>query len=367
MSTATYIENAFDFEKIVQMSFKNMGFDVIPNKKDNEPGYDFIVKKGKHLLVVQVKNHKRPLSISVVHKFREFMDNSKIKRGVLISAKGFSRNALVSVEMEKMRNFYLGHFDESQRKVLWDYPQKGITEKSSVTKKCKVAKSHYISVFTAKGGVGKTTVAGHLAGAFALSGYKTNIIDGDPELNLYRVTGGIAVAPNVRSGEDSIIKVSKEVDWEESDNKGNAVTILDCSPALERNNVSLLEKTQSFIIPTSISPLEIGNNAEVLIRSVEQIRQYNAKASIFMLINKYSSFSRSEKQRFNNIKQLIEGLDDKKVFLIDPNVVNIRESRLLKTWGEKPDLSFRTVGGRCYPRDDFLTLAEFLLERVTIK
>jgi chromosome partitioning protein len=360
-ATTTYIENAFDFEKIIQMSFKNMGFDVIPNKKDNEPGYDFIVKKDKHLLAVQVKNHKRPLSINVVHKFREFMDSSKIKRGILISAKGFSNNALVSIEAEKLKNFYLGHFDESQRKILWDYPQKGMIVEPSV------AKSHYISVFTAKGGVGKTTIAAHLAGAFALSGYKTNIIDGDPELNLHRVTGGAAVAPNVRTGEDSIINVSKESDWQESDNKGSAVTILDCSPALERNNVALLKKTESFIIPTSISPLDIGNNAEVLIRSVEQIRQYNATAVIFMLLNKYASFSSSEIQRFKNVQRLLEDIGDKKVFLINPNVVNIRESRLLKTWGAKPDLSFRTVGGRCYPRDDFLTLAEFLLENVTIK
>jgi len=357
----TYIENAFDFEKIVQMSFKSMGFDVIPNKKDNEPGYDFIARKDKHLLAVQVKNHKRPLSIATVHKFREFIDDSKIKRGVLISAKGFSRNALVSVEAEKLKNFYLSHFDVSQRKVVWDYPQKGMMVEPTITK------SHYIAVFTAKGGVGKTTVAAHLAGAFSLVGYKTNIIDGDPELNLHRVTGGVAIAPNIRSGKDSIIKVSKEADWKEEDDRGSAVTILDCSPALERNNVALLKKTASFIIPTSISPLEIGNNAEVLIRSVEQIRKYNTKASIFMLMNKYSKFKQSEIQRFNNVKQFIEEIDDKKVFLLSPDLVNIRESQLLKTWGEKPDLSFRTVGGRCYPRDDFLTLSEFLLERIVIK
>ena len=361
MPTATYIENAFDFEKIIQMSFKNMGFDVIPNKKDNEPGYDFIVKKDKHLLVVQVKNHKRPLSINVVHKFREFMDSSKAKRGILISAKGFSHNALVSIEAEKLKNFYLGHFDVSQRKILWDYPQKGMTVEPSV------AKSHYISVFTAKGGVGKTTVAAHLAGAFALSGYKTNIIDGDPELNLYRITGGTAVAPNIRSGEDAIINVSKESDWQESDSKGNAVTILDCSPALERNNVALLKKTASFIIPTSISPLDIGNNAEVLIRSIEQIRQYNVKASIFIVLNKYYLFNQSEMQRFKNVRKFIENIADKKVFLVNPDLVNIRESQLLKGWGGKPDLSFRTVAGRCYPRDDFLTLAEFLLENIAIK
>ena len=45
----------------------------------------------------------------------------------------------------------------------------------------------YIGVFTSKGGVGKTTVAAHLAGAFALMGYDVMLLDLDPDKNLRKL------------------------------------------------------------------------------------------------------------------------------------------------------------------------------------
>ena len=42
-------------------------------------------------------------------------------------------------------------------------------------------------MFTCKGGVGKTTVAAHLAGAFALQGYDVILVDLDPDRNLRKL------------------------------------------------------------------------------------------------------------------------------------------------------------------------------------
>ena len=44
-------------------------------------------------------------------------------------------------------------------------------------------KTTYIGVFTCKGGVGKTTISAHLAGAFALNGYDVGLIDLDHQQN----------------------------------------------------------------------------------------------------------------------------------------------------------------------------------------
>ncbi len=361
------IENAFDFEKVIQMKFKRIKYNVIPNTRDNEPSYDFVAEKGESKFAVQVKNYKKPVNVRTVHNFKEFLDNGLFSRGIIISSKGFSTPALNSILAEKPRNLYLGQIDDNLDKIIWSYPKGGISidkaahiEKETTKQK---NKTQVISVFTAKGGVGKTTVAAHLAGALALCGYKTQIIDGDPEHNLYRITGRIAKAFNPRTGKSNDIDVS--INYTNNKQPTDYVfNVLDCSPAFEKNDDFLIKITNNFIIPTSLSPLEIGNNAEVLLRSTKEIRKKNKRANIFILLNKYSFMTKSENRRFQNIQSIFKEHCDQKVHFIDPKYVCIRDSKLLKNWGLEPDLSFKMLGGRCYPRDDFLNLADHLLEYI---
>jgi chromosome partitioning protein len=360
MSIAQSFENAFDFEKFIAIKFEDLGFEINLNNKQNEPGYDFLARKNQRIIAVQVKNFKNKVSIKQVTKFRDYMDRSNIKEGAIISSKGFSAPSIASIAAEKVQNFYMGHLNEN--KVVWDYLSKNIDKTPEEQKPC-----HYISVFTAKGGVGKTVVSAHLAGAFAISGYKVNIIDGDPEENLYRLTGENATVPNSRTGKNTTINVSKVSEWNPTAPHKESITIFDCSPAFERNSLDLLEKTESFIIPTSLSPLEIGNSAEVLLRTIEQIRECNTNASIFILLNKYYTQNKRDQQRYSHIKKIISYLNDNQCLMIDPEEeVSIRESRMLRNWGSEPDLAFKTVAGRCYPRDDFLKLTEYLMEHLDI-
>lgn len=360
MSIAQSFESAFDFEKFIAIKFEDLGFIVKLNDKQNEPGYDFLAIKDQRIIAVQVKNFKNKVSIKQVTKFRDYMDRSNIKEGAIISSKGFSAPSIASIAAEKVQNFYMGHLSEN--KVVWDYLSKNIDKKDKEQKPC-----HYISVFTAKGGVGKTVISAHLAGAFAISGYKVNIIDGDPEENLYRLTGKSTIVPNSRTGKNTTINVSKVSDWDSTAPHKESITVFDCSPAFERNSLDLLKKTESFIIPTSLSPLDIGNKAEVLLRTIEQIRECNTKASIFIILNKYYAKNKRDQQRYKDIKIIISNLKDGKCLLIDPEEeVSIRESRILRNWGSESDLGFKTVAGRCYPRDDFLKLTEYLMEHLDI-
>jgi chromosome partitioning protein len=360
MSVAQCFESAFDFEKFIAIRFEDLGFSIKLNDKQNEPGYDFLAIKGQRVIAVQVKNYKNKVSITPVTKFRDYMDRSNIKEGAIISSKGFSAPAIAAIAAERVPNFYMGHLNNNQ--VVWDYLAKKIERDTTQQQSC-----HYISVFTAKGGVGKTVVSAHLAGAFAISGYKVNIVDGDPEENLYRLTGDSAIVPNSRTGKSNAVRVSKISDWSETNQQDETITVFDCSPSFERNNLELLKKTESFIIPTSLSPLEIGNNAEVLLRTIEQIRECNATASLFILINKYYAQNKQDKQRYTDIKVIFAALGDGKCTLIDPeHAVSIRESRILRNWGSEPDLAFKSVAGRCHPRDDFLKLTEYLMEHLNI-
>jgi Mrp family chromosome partitioning ATPase len=61
------------------------------------------------------------------------------------------------------------------------------TVADSFQAKASSAEPLYIGVFTAKGGVGKTTIAAHLAGAFALMGQSVVLLDLDPDRNLRKL------------------------------------------------------------------------------------------------------------------------------------------------------------------------------------
>ena len=57
---------------------------------------------------------------------------------------------------------------------------------------------------------------------------------------------------------------------------------------------------------------------------------------------------------------------------IDPDEVAIRNSKQLFYWGyhiysgEKPELAFTTIGGKCAPKADFLNLLDYLEEHSDI-
>jgi cellulose biosynthesis protein BcsQ len=148
--------------------------------------------------------------------------------------------------------------------------------------------------------------------------------------------------------------------------------ICDCSPALERNPIQLVEKFQYCIIPTTLNPLGINKHGKVIQDTVQQIRRINQNAHLFVLVNNFKDPGR---QRLRLLKKIyletykqISQTDDK-FHCIDPEEVCIRTSDQLYYWGihvlENPDnpssrLAFDLIGGRSYPRDDFINLADYI-------
>jgi len=230
-------------------------------------------------------------------------------------------------------------------------------------------KTTYIGVFTCKGGVGKTTISAHLAGAFALNGYDVGLIDLDHQQNLRKILGEGVYLPATRGNIGSVISVLTKDEWDEGDYKDTKIVVCDCNPEFEANPREYIRKFDYCIIPTTLNPLGINKNADVIKRTLSAIRRENTRAELFVLIN---SLQTDEPNRNNLLNQALQTQfkqlreTDSRLHYINPAECAIRFSKQLLYWGfhlfdgAKPQLAFKTVGRYSYPRMDFLKLVDFL-------
>jgi chromosome partitioning protein len=385
VSQSIQINDPTDFEKVVALSFKRKGYEIIMPPA-NTKGYDIELRKDNQCIAVQVKNHKAKCSTSQVKKFQSFLEqsnaSSKFTQGWFISASGYSQPALTDINAEQTANFRLGIFTADKDQVDWVYPAGDVPPHSHTIN---YRETKYFGVFTCKGGVGKTTVAAHLAGAFALMGYDVILLDLDPDRNLKKLfaqdindeDASIFIPPVHKHEIGTTITVLNSNEWVKEDYPDVKIIICDCSPVLSENPRSLVEKFDYCIIPTTLNPLGVSKNGDVIIRTFEHIRELNSNAEMFALINNYNSaqsFSKKNQVLRDHLQKslLPYTSKDPKCKFIDPDMAHIRYSLSLLYWGyhivegNKPELAFRTIGGRSFPRTDFLQLAEYLEEHTTI-
>lgn len=346
---------------------------------ENTKGYTFEACKGADLVAVLVKEHRAPANLAHVAQFQEYLTLDAARRftgGWVVSASGFSNPAKTSVRAEEPRNLRLGTF--SGGVLNWDYPV-GITPPPPEPPQAK-ARLRYFGVFTCKGGVGKTTVSAHLAGAFALMGFDVVLVDLDPDKNLRKLflqgpqeDGGDAslYIPGKRGTPGATITVLNHDEWNEKENPDVKIVVCDCSPVLTENPKELVSKFDYCVIPTTLNPLGVAKKADVITRTFGQIREMNQKAEMFAVINAYDAQADAA-ERNRLLLTLLKGeLDrytskDAKCKFIHPDDAKIRYSVALFYWGihivkgTKPELAFKEVAGRSYPRTDFLQLAEYL-------
>ena len=360
--------DSLGFEQHIQAIFRGNGYDVTPNEKQNEPGYDFITEKNGERCIVQVKAWKKRVTANTVSRFLEFCYENAY-RGIIVSLNGFSDSSHVLVSTDGSKKIFLGEYNDQTNKIKF-YPIDSTGEPEptdpippeEVRVKPEPIK---LAVVTHKGGVGKTTVSAHLAGALALGGKNVVLVDGDPQNSLCSlVNGGDIEVPNQKTGKSSTIKVIDSLQWSAKATVRNDIIVADCSPVFSLNAKDIMSETDIFICPVELSPLSIGANAERLHSTYNEIRAVNKNAKIFILINKFNPKMSCSTIRLQVvIKTLVQKVvNDANFQLIDPKVAAIRESTLLKSFGENPKLEFLNVAGRCYPRQDFLALADFLLE-----
>ena len=345
-------------------------------------------------IAVEVKNHKAKTNIAQVCKFSEFLDLSSASHfthGWLISTSGFSKPALTHVRTERPANLKLG--TSTPYGIHWDYDPDKIDDEAPTDSPAWATSIHdqqvtYIGVFTCKGGVGKTTVSAHLAGAFALQGYDVILVDLDPDRNLRKLfiedqnaedeTASLYVPPHRKGFTGSTITVLNAEEWDEHQYPEIKIVICDCSPVLSENPARFVRRFDHCLIPTTLNPLGIAKNGDVITRTFRHIRAMNKKADLLTLINCYNddgSFVKRNRLLLTALEKHINEYkkEDSRCELINPLDAKIRRNDNLLYWGfhivdgTKPRLAFNEIFGRSVPRTDFLQLAEYLESRTSIK
>jgi cellulose biosynthesis protein BcsQ len=366
-SELSFTQNFVHFEQHVAKLFRKEGW-TVESVKPSSANYDFIVKKDNQVGAVQVKWLKSPVQKPQLSKFVDFLDTEagqKFNCGFFITTQGYGGSARALIRSWGDETPILCGI-AAQNEIIWinNNPDLASPEPPKPDK-------IYFGVFTCKGGVGKTTVAAHLAGAFVLQGFNVALVDLDPEKNLQKLIGDGVYLPKPRSVGESIEVYDRDA-WDEDAARDSKIVICDCSPAFERNPQELIKKFDYCIIPTTFNPLGINKHGQVIKDTVNDIRKINKNAHLFVLVNNFRQPTPRQMQLLKNVFSEayveISKVDDKFHF-IDPEEVCIRASIQLYYWGihllenpEEPrsELAFKLIGGKCLPREDFIDLADYI-------
>jgi chromosome partitioning protein len=360
--TMAGFEDKSEFEQDIMMWLAKAGWTV---KKPplHTTGYDIEATHGKDVVAIQLKNYRVPIKVPQIEKFFEFLElpaAARFTKGILIAASGYTRPALTYFKQANRDRIHLATYRDGKVTRLTGDEGEAEPPKRDLT---------YLGIFTCKGGVGKTTISAHLAGAFALSGYDAALVDLDPQRNLTTLLGEGIKLPGTDHKAGNTVTVYGIDEWDDKHLPDVSVVVCDCSPVLDANPLELIRKLSYCIIPTTLNPLGLNKNGHVIKRTIEAIRKVNPTAYLFVLINNYfddeSNRSRVLKEEYQRYFAELVRDDDRFVF-IDPEEVAIRSSKQLFYWGyhiyngDRYQLAFNPVGGRCLPKADFLNLLDYL-------
>lgn len=366
-SEPSFTKDFVHFQQHVSQLFQEEGW-TVETAKSNQANYDLIVKKDNQIGAVQVKWLKSDVSKPHLSKFVDYLETNagrKFNCGFFITTQGYGGSARALMRSWGQNPKIICGI-ATLNEIIWINDQPALPTPQP-PKPDKI----YFGVFTCKGGVGKTTIAAHLAGAFALAGFNVALVDLDPEKNLQKLLGDGVYLPKPNNVGESI-EVYDEQAWDEDAARDCKIVICDCSPAFERNPQELVKKFDYCLIPTTFNPLGINKHGKVIKDTVKDIRQINKNAHLFVLVNNFKSPTTRQMQLLKKVYfeayEEIRETDDK-FHCIDPEEVCIRSSDQLYYWGihllenpeeQQSELAFKLIGGKCKPREDFLDLADYI-------
>lgn len=353
------LPRATETERLALFLLRREGFSAQIAPPEQKHASIELFKPG-HRIAVKVRNQRAKVHLGQIEKFLDFLaQNERYGAGYFISTSGFTPSVYAYLREEKIPNF--------KPVILRDDRLHFDCEK--IDRRDERERTTYIGVFTCKGGVGKTTIAAHLAGAFALNGYDIALIDLDPQQNLRKLLGEGVYLPSRKGEVGSVVNVLSPEEWDEHDYEETRIVVCDCNPEFDANPLEFIRKFDYCIVPTTLNPLGINKNADVIKRTFAAIRRENAGAGLFVLINSLQAEEEKRNRLLNQVlrtqfKALTER--DPRCRYIDPEDVAVRFSKQLLYWGyhlfekTRPSLAFRTVGRYSYPRMDFLKLVDYL-------
>lgn len=196
-----------------------------------------------------------------------------------------------------------------------------------------------ITVAHQKGGVGKSTLSTNLRGYFAGGGYKTALVDIDPQGSLTKLIQTFADQDG-RDPEDVIVRGSfKNYTQLLKKLEGYDIAVIDTPPYLSKELEEVLQITNLVLVPCKASPLDylaIGDTLD-LIREAKAKRPELATAVVLTMVIAGTDFTTSirnelEKTEFPVLKTEIGNRVAYMRSLLRANTVMGEENR--KAWEE---------------------------------
>lgn len=361
------VERATEAERLALFLLRREGWAAQVAPRDVRH-YSIEVSKPGSRRAVELRNQRAKVHLGQIERFLDFLSSPNPKNfstGLFISSSGFTPSVYAYLREEKIANLQLAIMRDGE--LVFDCERVDQVEERD--------RPIYIGVFTCKGGVGKTTISAHLAGAFALNGYDVALIDLDPQQNLRKILGEGVYLPATRGNFGSVVSVLTKDEWSEGDYRETKIVVCDCNPEFESNPRKYIQKFDYCIVPTTLNPLGINKNADVIKRTMTAIRRENQKAGLFVLINSLQTDEPNRNMLLNQaLRTQFAAMQetDPRLHYIDPSECAIRFSKQLLYWGfhlfdgAKPQLAFRSVGRYSYPRMDFLKLVDQLEMRTSV-
>ncbi|MBJ6609914.1 MAG: ParA family protein [Candidatus Thiothrix moscowensis] len=232
----------------------------------------------------------------------------------------------------------------------------------------------YIAVFTAKGGVGKTVTAAHVAGALKLIGRSVVLVDADPQRNLSGAVGQYLTIYTGRQATNPVVQVFTDDDAgaqiEKMHSPPNFV-VVDCSPSPIAGDATehYLKLASACICPITLSPLGVGKNGQRITDTLRFIRQSSKNAQVFVLVNRYPArLTQAATSALSVARTAIQiartKVKDKQVYFLDPehDAIKIRDSGVLERFGDGTPV-FPGGQAGAHPREDFTMLVSYLKDK----
>ncbi|MGN6113688.1 MAG: nucleotide-binding protein [Luteimonas sp.] len=158
-----------------------------------------------------------------------------------------------------------------------------------------------ILVASSKGGVGKTTIATHLAAQAALSGKRTVLVDADPQRSSTRWA-------EKRAGLDSAVLpvdgTKAERGWQRELPENTQVVIVDgAAGAMAHELMPFLERADSVVVPVLPSALDIEATVPFLDTLAKLARVRRGELPIGLVGNKLRPWTNASQQALELWKQ----------------------------------------------------------------